>query len=156
MEDKKLDVLSIENAHIMFRNFTGREGKYNKAGIRSFSVSIDDVDLAEKLAEEGWNVRILPAREEGEQPRHYLQVAVNFEKIPPKVLMITRKKKVALDEKGVAALDYANLSNVNLVIRPYQWEVNGKTGVKAYLKTGYFTVEEDEFADRYDDIPFEE
>ena len=156
MEDKKLDVLSIENAHIMFRNFTGREGKYNKAGIRSFSVSIDDVDLAEKLAEEGWNVRILPAREEGEQPRHYLQVAVNFENIPPKVLMITRKKKVALDEEGVAALDYADLSNVNLVIRPYQWEVNGKTGVKAYLKTGYFTVEEDEFADRYDDIPFEE
>ena len=156
MENKKLDVLSIKNAHIMFRNFTGREGKYNKAGIRSFSVSIDDVDLAEKLAEEGWNVRILPAREEGEQPRHYLQVAVNFENIPPKVLMITRKKKVALDEEGVAALDYADLSNVNLVIRPYQWEVNGKTGVKAYLKTGYFTVEEDEFADQYDDIPFEE
>ena len=146
--------LVIEDAHLLFRNFSGRESKYNRAGQRNFCVYIDDEEYAKQLIDDGWNVRVRPPREDGEAPRYYIQVAVSFDNIPPTVYMLTRNKKVRLDDESIASLDFAEIRNVDLTIRPYNWVIqegtkNEKRGVKAYLRSMYVTIDEDEFAEKY-------
>jgi hypothetical protein len=167
MPYKVTDNLVIENAHILFRNFSGKETKYNRAGKRNFCVFIDDPDKVKSLIEDGWNVKTLMPRDEDDEPRNYILVNVSFEHTPPKINLIAGKVCTPLDEDTVNTLDYAEIKNVDLTIRPYNWEVNGKQGVAAYLKELWVTIEEDKFAKKYsefqtamdfapdDELPFE-
>ena len=143
------DCIAIENARIIFRNFSGEESKFNRAGSRNFCVVISDGEFANKLSDIGWNVRALKPRDPDDEELHYLQVTVNFDSFPPKVYLITRNRRIPLDQESIASLDYAEIANVDLTIRPYNWEANGKFGVKAYLKNMYVTIVEDAFADKY-------
>jgi hypothetical protein len=156
--NKRIDNIVVENARLIFKNFAGEESKFNRAGNRNFCVILDG-DSAEDLRQMGWNVKALRPREDEDEPIYYLQVTVAFGNFPPKVVMISGKTKTVLDEESIDTLDYAEIANVDLIIRPYHWEVNGKEGIKAYLKTMYVTIEQDVFAGKYDclddeDLPF--
>lgn len=147
--NKRIDNIVVENARLIFKNFAGEESKFNRAGNRNFCVILDG-DSAEDLRQMGWNVKALRPREDEDEPTYYLQVTVAFGNFPPKVVMISGKTKTVLDEESIDTLDYAEIANVDLIIRPYHWEVNGKEGIKAYLKTMYVTIEQDVFAGKYD------
>lgn len=141
--------ISIANAHIFFRNFSGKGSKFNPEGRRNFCVEIDpsNVDI---LQRDGWNIKYLRPRDPEDDPTPYLQVSVTYGSFPPKIYMISGNRvPVELDENSVGTLDFAEIENVDLIIRPYSWEVNGKAGVKAYVKKMYCTLAEDEFEAKY-------
>lgn len=140
--------LSIENAKIGFRNFRGIEKKFNPAGQRNFAVFLSDED-ADAVTSLGWNVKHTKPRDDFEAEA-FLPVKVKFGYRPPNVWLITSRNKTKLDEDTVGMLDYAEISNIDIVIQPYEYNVNGKQGVTAYLKSAYVTIEEDEFASKYD------
>ncbi len=150
---KVKDKITIEGARLMFRNFSGEEGQYNPKGQRNFCVLIDP-DLAERLKDDGWNVKYLKPREEEEEPQAYLQVKVQFGKIPPICVLVTSKNKKKLNEEQIGMLDWVEIKNVDLIIRPYNYELrDGTKGVKAYLKSIYVTIVEDELELKYRDVP---
>ena len=76
-------------------------------------------------------------------------MALNYNYIPPKVYRVSGNNKVLLDEDNIGTLDWEEITNVRIVIRPYQWEVNGREGIKAYVKTMYAEIEEDPFEKDY-------
>ena len=132
----------MEGVKIIFRNFSGKEGQYNREGDRNFAVLLDD-DVAEAMAADGWNVKWLKPREddEDEKEQAYLSVSLNFSKgRPPKVVLVTSRGRTTLAEQDVELLDWADITNVDLIVRPYEWTVNSKTGIKAYLQSIYVTI----------------
>ena len=154
----------FDDATIVLRNFAGKPSQYNAAGNRNFCVVIDDPDEAQRLKEEGWNVKTFRQSDPDREPDHYIQVAVNFGGYRPcKIVLIEGRKRTALDEDNVGLLDRADIERVDFSVNPSYWEKNdGSTGIKAYLDSMYVTLEEDELAKRYaeyedcgdEDIPF--
>lgn len=141
----------MENVRIIFRNFSGKEGQYNREGDRNFAVLLDP-KTAKQMERDGWNVKVLKAREEGDDDQPYLTVAVNFKGRPPRVVLITSHSRTNLTEDTVGTLDWADIINVDLIVRPYEWAVNGKTGIKAYLQSIYVTIQEDPLEAKYADV----
>lgn len=152
--------LAIDNARIIFKNFTGKDDKFGREGDRSFSIVIEDDALAEQLSNDGWNVKPLTPRDPDEKVNHFIKVKISFKVRPPKIWLLTNHKRTLLDEDTIATLQYARIENADVVISPWRWEVNSKTGIAAYLETLYVKIEDDPFADKYadyessDDVPF--
>lgn len=159
MANNNVANISIENAKLRFRNFAGKASKFNAEGRRNFCVLIPD-HMVESLQEEGWNIKFLKPNDDYDETQAYLQVKVSYGNISPRIYIVTeRGHKTLLDEDTVGSLDYAEIKNVDVIIRPYTYSVNGKEGISAYVKNMYVTVYEDEFADKYADCeeetPFE-
>lgn len=150
MSRRDVPNINIEGARIMFRNFSGKNDRFNP-GRRNFSVIIDDPKEAESLREEGWNIKEYQADPE-EPPIYRLEVRIKFEPIRPTIWLITKSGgKTLLNEETIDVLDDSEIDNIDLVVRPYCWEMNGKTGISAYVKTMYVTIVEDVFASKYAD-----
>ena len=142
-------ILQIDEARIIYRNFSGAPSKFNREGDRNFAVVINDEEIKDALIEEGWNVKIKAPREEGDEPFMYLPVKVKFNERGPKVYLKSGKATNRLDEESVDCLDHVDIVSVDMDIRAYDWSVNGKTGRTAYLQSIWVTQEVDRFADRF-------
>ena len=146
---KKVENITIEDARILFRNFSGKTSPQNPRGDRGFSVVLDPA-VVPQLQADGWNVKFLQPREEGDEQTPILNVAVRYGVVDPTVFMVQGKKKTLLDEDTIGILDSMDIISCDMIITPYTWTVQGKSGVKAYIKNLYVNCEEDVFAGKYD------
>jgi hypothetical protein len=163
--EKQLQPVVMEGMRMIFRNFAGKEGQYNREGDRNFGVILPP-EVAEAMLRDGWNVKYLkPSEEEQEegieQGPAWLSVSVNFDKgKPPKIMLVTSRGPTKLDEHTVDQLDWVDVAadpetgnpKCDLIVRPYTWEVSGRTGIKAYLQSMYVTIEEDELERKYAEL----
>ena len=141
--------MQIDYARIIFKNFEGRGDKFNREGDRNFSLLIEDPDTAEAMKREGWNVKIKEGRDPDEGPFMRLPVKVKFTDYGPTVYLNSAGNVVKLNEESIACLDNVEIETVNMDIRPYDWEVNGRTGRTAYLQSMEVIQRIDRFAARY-------
>lgn len=157
---KRLNDLTLYNVQLIFRNFMGEEKQFNRKGDRNFSILIGPEDAQAMLAD-GWNIKFLKQRE-GDDPNEPLQahlpVKVNFNGRPPAIVMVTErndgsKSKTPLSEDMVGALDYVVMKEADIIINPYTWNFSGKSGISAYCKSLYVTIEVDDLQRKYADIP---
>lgn len=140
-------ILQLDDVRIIYRNFSGEGSKFNREGDKNFSVLIDNMELANDLIEQGWNVKIREPREEGNEPFAHLPVKVKFNDRGPRIYLITGNRRNKLDEESVAIIDNIDIACIDMDISPYDWEVNGKTGRTAYLHSMRVVQEVDRFAE---------
>ena len=92
------NVLEIENARIIYRNFEGLASKYNREGDRNFAVIIPDDDICQELINNGWNVKIKPPRDEDDSPFMFLPVKVKFNSRGPAAYVLSGDQVTKLNE----------------------------------------------------------
>lgn len=152
----KLEPVTMENITIVLRNFEGRPSQFNKPGTRNFGVLLDP-SVAEAMMNDGWNIKHFKVRDEDPDdtvPQAWLPVEVAYDKgRPPRIIMLTETERKNLNEHTVELLDGVDIKNVDIIVNPSFWELNGRSGVKAYLQTMYITIEEDELDRKYAQTP---
>jgi hypothetical protein len=162
--------LNVECAGMIYKNFSGKPTKVNPAGgKRTFSLVLTK-ELAERLSDMGWNIKVKEVRDqqvEGEISRTvswedfitsyqnefdhaliYTEIVVNENsEYPPKIYKVSEfngEKSIALVPPDQwYRLDESDLLNIDLVIHPYTHgrSIANPNAKKGYLKTMYATAQ---------------
>lgn len=143
------DILEIEDARIIYRNFEGAASKFNREGDRNFAVIIPNDEIKDILVEAGWNVKIKPPRDEDDTPFMFIPVKVKFNNRGPAAYLRSGETVTRLNEETIGMLDEIDIQSVSMDLRPYDWEVNGKAGRTAYLQAIDVIQNIDRFGDMY-------
>lgn len=143
------DILEIEDARIIYRNFEGIASKFNREGDRNFAVIIPNDEIKDELIEAGWNVKIKPPRDEDDTPFMFMPVKVKFNNRGPAAYLRSGETVTRLNEDTIGVLDEIDIQSVDMDLRPYDWEVNDKTGRTAYLQAINVIQDIDRFGDMY-------
>lgn len=150
----------VEDADIRWLNFAGKIRDFNPNGERNFCLFVDE-QLANQLKRDDFNVKLTKPRKDASReeiesfvPEYYLEVKVGYKMHPPRITMRgeTTGKRTELTEDTVDILDEVDIASVDVIVRAREYDINGKTGIKAYLKRGVFNIEEDFLDMKYADM----
>lgn len=155
--------LEINDARIIWKNFTGRGDRFNREGDRNFHLVIPDQETCELLQNnrneygDGWNVKIKPPKDDGDIPFMHMLVKVKFNGRGPNVYLDRGRDRepLLLTEDTISCLDDMDIVSVDLDVRPYDDQLpNGTTFRTAYLSAMRVHQRVDRFAAGNDSLPF--
>lgn len=149
----RIGPVTIEGTRLVFRNFMGEKGKFNKNGDRTFCAVLPE-ELALMMINDGWNVkRFKPREDDVEEPGYYISVKIGENSRPPKIVLINSRGRKDIPVKDSEILDWLNIAEADLIINPYPWSIDGNSGIRAYLGALYVTINEDELEQKYANVP---
>ena len=153
--------LEINDARIIWPNFSGSADRFNREGDRNFNLVIPTQEIAELLLNDknewgdSWNVKIKPPRGDGDVPFMHMPVKVKFNNRGPNVYLVSGDKQVPLTEETIACLDDIDIISVDMDIRPYDGKMaNGMTFRTAYLSAMRVHHRMDRFASEEGNLDF--
>lgn len=162
--------LVLKDVKISMRNFRGldRNG-FNPQHRRTFWLLLDPERFdIQAMMNDGWNIKEIQKREghEDDPTMFRLEVEVRWDNFPPVIHQVTKLengkyKRTLMTEKSSEVFDSSDIVNCNLEIgHGKTWYMNGKYGIKAYLKKAQIEVAVDEWDSYYDwdeddECPFE-
>lgn len=152
---KQVRPVTFEGVRIVYRNFAGAKSTYNKEGDRNFSIVLPSDEVAEAMRADGWNVKTKEPREgyEDDGLFHTLSVKVGYTGRPPRVVLVGSRGQTPLNEETVELADMVNIASVDVIVRPYAYDVNGSIGISAWAQSVFITINEDELELKYADVP---
>lgn len=150
--------INITNSKIVFRNLAGKPTKFNsRGGVRDFAVVLDNYDDVESLINMGFSVKYFNKKNENDPDVPFLKVKVNFryneegELMSPHIYVINNGQKVLIKPETAEIVDRADIAYCDMVIRPFAYNnINGRSGVSAYLDKMFVNIEEDEIEKKYE------
>lgn len=171
--------LNVEQAGMIYKNFSGKPTKVNPAGgKRTFSLVLTK-EYAERLDAQGWNIKVKEIRDQlqdGEMTRTvswgdyinnyqtefdhaliYTEIVVNENsEYPPRIYKVSEfngEKTMALvPPEQWFRMDESELMNVDIVIHPYTHgrSIANPDAKKGYLKSMYaMAVPVNDFGGKY-------
>lgn len=171
--------LNVEQAGMIYKNFSGKPTKVNPAGgKRTFSLVLTK-EYAERLDAQGWNIKVKEIRDQlqdGEMTRTvswsdyvnnyqtefdhaliYTEIVVNENsEYPPRIYKVSEfngEKTMALvPPEQWFRMDESELMNVDVVIHPYTHgrSIANPDAKKGYLKSMYaMAVPVNDFGGKY-------
>lgn len=149
IKDNRITLYNVRIGTKGYRNFSGRETEWNKAGDRNFVVFLD-TDVAKQLESIGAPVQWKPDKYDEGNLRAQMKVHVKYVDrkgqplIPPKVVLISSSAKTPLDANTVGTLDTADLEKSDMILNIYKNPGTMGPANSVALKTLYATLSEDE------------
>lgn len=154
--------LQIDNARILWPNFAGAEKGYDREGDRNFTLVFDNEALVDELIADGWNIKKRASDDPDEPPFMTMKVKLSYKEradgsvFGPKAYLWTNGIRNELDQDSIACLDHIDRGEINMDIRPHDWEYHGKTGRTARLNVIEVFQNVDRFQERYANMRSEE
>lgn len=161
--------VTIRDANVITRNsnFSGvPKNEFDKKGDRYVFIRLDE-DLANKLEQDGWNVKwTKPKIDHPEwEPYPFIKAKINFNlRQKPAIYMVTKRNRTLLNEETIDQLEGCYFEKVDITLENIFYTRYNQHSV--IVNIGFFTIEPNELYDEYfggsddqifddeDDIPF--